>query len=144
MALRLNTTSQLISFHTELENKTAEYYCTLANLYPEYANTFIKLSEENKKHKEQVITAYRLGVTDAFEVGFSTNPLDPSNYKLTLKGTGTLIKDIYTAIENEKRVIKFCLDAIKTSNELLPDIPNTFEYLVRRKKKRIKLLSELS
>ena len=144
MALVLNTTSQLISFHTELENKTAEYYHTLANLYPEYSNTFIKLAEENKKHKEQVITAYRLGVTDAFEVGFSTNPLDPANYKLTLKGTGTRTKDIYTAVENEKKVITFCLDAIKTSNELLPDIPNTFEYLIRRKKKRIKLLSELT
>ena len=143
MALVLNTTSQLISFHSELESKIAEYYYTLVNLYPKYTNTFIKLAEENQKHKERVNTAYRFGVTDAFEVGFTTNPLNSANYTLTLKATGTLTKDIHTALENEKMIIEFCLDAIKTSNELLPDIPNTFEYLVRRKKKRIKLLNEL-
>lgn len=143
MALVLKTTSQLISFHTKLENKTAEYYFTLAKLYTEHANTFIKLAEENQKHKERVNTAYRLGVTDAFEVGFTTNPLDPANYALRMNIVGTLTKDIFTVVENEKKLIKFCMDAIKTSNELLPDIPNTFEYLVRRKKKRIKLLREL-
>jgi hypothetical protein len=86
--------------------------------------------------------AYREGITDAFEVGFLVNPLEPSNYSLD-EPTGELSKDIETMIGNEETVIRFCNDAATNSSKLLPDVPETFERLVKRKKRSITSLREM-
>ena len=140
----LRTTSQIIGHHAELEKKSAEGYGALAERHPEHRDAFNRLGDENQRHMARVERAYRLGVTDAFEVGFTPNPLDPGDYALEEFTGESLSEDLDTALRNEETVIRFCLDAAKTSGKLLPDLPDTFDQLVRRKRKRVELLRSLT
>ena len=140
----LRTTSQIISHHSELERKSAEGYLVMAERHPEHRDMFNRLADENNRHMARVERAYRLGVTDAFEVGITPNQLDPGDYALAGFSGESLEEDVATALRNEETVIRFCLDAAKTSSELLPDLPDTFDYLVKRKKRRVELLRSLT
>ena len=140
----LRTTSQIISYHAGLERKSAEGYRELAERHPEHRDTFNRLADENHRHMERVERAYRLGVTDAYEVGITSTQLDPADYTLEGFSGESLQEDLATALRNEETMIRFCLDAAKTSSELLPDLPDTFDYLVKRKKRRVELLRSLT
>ena len=140
----LRTTSQVISCHAELERKSAKGYLAMAERHPEHRGVFNRLADENHGHMARVERAYRFGVTDAFEVGITPNQLDPGDYVLEEFSGESLEEDVATALRNEETVIRFCLDAAKTSGELLPDLPDTFERLVRGKRKRVELLRGLT
>ncbi|MBN2336152.1 hypothetical protein JXL21_11380 [Candidatus Bathyarchaeota archaeon] len=144
MALVLRTTSQIISHYEALEDRAAENYRRLAEAHPEHMEVFTGLADENAKHRDRVIRAYRMGVTDAFEVGFTRNPVDPASYELTEVDRGTLAEAVEASIDNEEKIIQFCLEAAKSSGELLPDLPDTFEWLIKRKKKRVERLRSLT
>jgi len=140
----LRTTSQIISHHAQLEEKSAEGYKALAERHPDHREIFIRLAEENHRHMARVERAYRFGVTDAYEVGITSTQLDPGEYQLEEYMGESLTEDLATALRNEETLIRFCLDAAKTSGELLPDLPDTFDYLIRRKKRRSELLRGLT
>ena len=140
----LRTTSQIISHYEALEDRAAENYRRLAEAHPEHGETFNGLADENVKHRDRVIRAYRMGVTDAFEVGFIRNPVDPDAYRLTEIDPGALAEAVEASIGNEEKIINFCLEAAKSSGELLPDLPDTFEWLIKRKKKRVERLRDLT
>ncbi|MQY83429.1 hypothetical protein GH157_07045 [archaeon] len=144
MALVLRTTSQIISHHAELERRSAEEYRALAERHPGHMDVFNRLADENNRHMARVERAYRFGVTDAYEVGITSTQLDPGDYALAGFSGESLEEDVATALRNEETVIRFCLDAAKTSGELLPDLPDTFDYLVKRKMKRVELLRSLT
>ena len=140
----LRTTSQIISHHAGLERRSAEGYRKLAERYPDHQDLFNRLADENRRHMERVERAYRLGVTDAYEVGITPTQLDPGDYVLEEYSGESLEEDLATALRNEETMMRFCLDAAKTSGELLPDLPDTFDYLVKRKVKRVELLRSLT
>jgi len=140
----LRTTSQIISHHARLETESANGYRTLAEKHPDHRDTFNRLAEENHRHMARVERAYRFGVTDAYEVGITSTQLDPGEYQLEEYMGESLAEDLATALRNEETLIRFCLDAAKTSGELLPDLPDTFDYLIRRKKRRLGLLRGLT
>ena len=140
----LRTTSQIISHHARLETESAEGYATLAERHPDHREVFKRLADENQRHKARVERAYRFGVTDAYEVGITSTQLDPGEYRLDDYADDSLEEDLATALRNEETLIRFCLDAAKTSGELLPDLPDAFEYLVKRKRKRVELLGSLT
>ena len=140
----LRTTSQIISHHAELERKSADGYRALAERHPGHMDVFNRLADENLRHMGRVERAYRLGVTDAYEVGITANQLDPRDYALEEFTGESPSEDLDTALRNEETVIRFCLDAAKTSGKLLPDLPDTFDQLVRRKRKRVELLRSLT
>jgi len=129
----LKTTSQLLSFHKTIENKQAELYSVLAEKHIELSQVFSNLAKESIKHINMAQRAYREGITDAFEVGFLEATLDPKDYILT-EPYGDLNKSVKVMIDNEETIIRFCLDAASSSGKLLPDLPQTFERLVKRKK----------
>lgn len=137
----LKTTSQLLSHHQSLEETQAVYHSALAEKYPDYADVFNKLAKDNRRHMEMAQRAYREGVTDAFEVGFLAEELDPEKYTL-VEPMGDLAASVKTMIENEEKIIKFCIDAASNSSKLLPDVPETFERLVKRKKRSIEKMKE--
>lgn len=139
----LRTTSQLLSLHQSIEEENAEYYFGLVEKYSEYADLFTKLAKDSLRFTEIAQRAYREGVTDAFEVGFLATTLDTGDYKLE-KPDGSLSDDIQTMIANEEKIIKFCLDAASNSSKLLPDVPETFQRLVKRKNRSIKRLKEIT
>ena len=134
----LRTTSQVLSFHAQLEEAQSSQYNDLAKRFTEHEEDFKKLAKENLRHRDMALRAYREGVTDAFEVGFLAEPLNPDDYTLN-----DPMDDLGEVVGNEETVIKFCLDVSSSSSELIPDLPETFERLVKRKKRRIKLLEEI-
>jgi rubrerythrin len=143
VALVLKTTSQVISKHSNLEEKQAKNYEHMAETFPNYDSLFKKLAKENQKHVKMVLRAYQEGITDAYEVGFLAEPLNPDDYLLR-PILGKDIKDsVEKLIDNEKKLIKFYLDTSMGTSKLLPSIPETFEYLISRKNKRIDTLEKI-
>ena len=63
---------------------------------PEHEENF-RLAKENIRHRDMSLRAYREGVTDAFEVGFLAEPLNPDDYMLD-DPTG----DLGEAVGNEE------------------------------------------
>jgi hypothetical protein len=144
VALRvLRTTSQLLSLHQTIEEENAGYYFTLAEKYPEYNDLFTKHAKDSLRFAETAQRAYREGVTDAFEVGFLATTLNTDDYQLE-KPDESLSEDIQTMIINEEIIVQFCLDAASNSSKLLPDVPETFHRLVKRKKRSIERLKEIA
>jgi rubrerythrin len=138
----LKTTSQLLSYHQSLEEEQAGYHTALADKYPEHAATFNKLAKDNMRHMDMAQRAYREGVTDAFEVGFLAEELDSGNYTLA-EPSGDFSASVKTMISNEEKIITFCGDAASNSSKLLPNVPETFERLVKRKQRSIEKMKEL-
>ncbi len=134
----LRTTSQVLAQHSQLEETQASQYSELATRFPEHEDAFNKLAKENLRHKDMALRAYREGVTDAFEVGFLAEPLNPDDYTLN-----DVSGDLSVTVGNEEVLIRFCLDVASSSSELIPDLPETFERLVKRKKRRIQRLEEI-
>ena len=139
----LKTTSQLLGLYKAMEERQALLYSILAEKHPEFGEVFKKLAVDSLKHLEMAQRAYREGVTDAFEVGFLADPLDPEKYRLS-EAEGSLAESVQTMIRNEETVIRFCVDGATNSSKLLPDVPETFERLVKRKKRGIEKLRELA
>jgi len=54
------------------------------------------------------------------------------------------LKTIAKVPVGHREDVKAAVDAAKTSGELLPDLPDTFDQLVRRKRKRVELLRSLT
>jgi hypothetical protein len=138
----LKTTSQLLSFHQSIGEKQAHLYKKLVKKYPEHKTVFLKLKKENLRHVEIAQRSYREGVTDAFEVGFLSTPLNPDIF-LIREPENNIKESVKIMIGNEETIIRFCLDAASNSSRLLPDVSETFERLVKRKRKNIEKLSEI-
>lgn len=138
----INTTSMLIGYHQKIEEQQSLFYESLAEEFPQYRDYFKTLSKDHLRHKDMAQRAYREGVTDAFEVGFLANPINPENYNL-IKPEGDISSSIMTMIENENTIIKYCADVIQNSSRLLPDVLATFERLVKRKKRFLETLENL-
>ncbi|MCW4048635.1 MAG: hypothetical protein NWE89_02755 [Candidatus Bathyarchaeota archaeon] len=138
----LRTTSQVLSLHSHIEEKQAKQYSELAKRSPKHLEVFNRLAKENIRHRDMALRAYREGVTDAFEVGFLAKPLNPEEY--VIEDHGNELKDaLNTSLRNEETVIRFCLDVASSSSELIPDLPETFERLVKRKNRRVVQLKEI-
>jgi rubrerythrin len=131
----LKTTSQLISFHGKLEDSLSTQLKSLADRHPDLSEKLYELAEENTRHKEMVQRVYREGVTDAFEVGFLTNPLNEDEYIINLL-EGNIEKAVKKAIENEDSAIRFCRDAAEKGSQLIPNLSQTFKSLIKRKERR--------
>jgi len=138
----LKTTSQLLGYHKTIEEKQAEIYLELAKKYPEHADVFNRFGRDSLRNRDIAQRAYREGVTDAFEVGFLVDPLN-SDYYALITPDGELSKVVEAVIANEETVIRFYLDAASNSSNLLPDLPETFERLIKRKRKNLEKLKDI-
>jgi len=138
----IKTTSQLISLHAKLEEEAAEKLRVLAQRHPEAAEALNRLADENMQHRDTVTRVYREGVTDVFEVGYLSKPLEESDYTID-ELEDPLREAVRTAQLNEDTVIRFCLDASRDANQLIPSLPQTFSRLAKRKEKRKALLESI-
>jgi len=139
----IRTTGQLIALHGQLEDRLAEALRSLARLHPEAAGALNKLADESVQHRDTILKVYREGVTDAFEVGYLSRPMDEDEYKVA-EPKGSLGEALRTALLNEDTVIRFCRDAAEDSNQLIPGLPQTFLRLAKRKEKRKAVLESLA
>lgn len=141
----LKTTSSLIAFYSQMEEDAARFYEKLSERYTDQRDTFKGLAEENLRHRDMIQRAYREGVTDAFEVGFLAGALNEADYAIDTDDSDEsgVIEALEKAIRIEEGARSFCRDAVKTSSELLPDIPDTFERIAIRKSRRREGLESL-
>jgi hypothetical protein len=126
-----------------MEEKSAEYYGDIAITFIEHHDFFKDLAKENLKHRDRVIRAYRQGVSDAFEVGFNPNPINPDQFTIKAISSNNLNEILETLVQNEETIALFCEVASKSSGELLPDLPDTLEYIIRKKRQRIQQLNSM-
>jgi hypothetical protein len=127
-----------------MEEKQEENYQQLAENFTRKDCQFEKFAKETNKHKERLKRAYRLGVTDAFELGFISSNINQNNYKVekVLK-SWSLNESLKKMIQNEESIIHF-LEATKgSSGELIPDLVNSCEYLIRVKKRRTEKIKKM-
>lgn len=139
----IRTTSQLIALHGLLEDRLAETLRSLAQLHPEAAGVLTRLADESIQHRDMILKVYREGVTDAFEVGYLSRPMDEDGYTVA-EPKGSLGEALRTALVNEDTVIRFCRDAAEDSNQLIPGLPQTFLRLAKRKERRKAALESLA
>ena len=145
--MELTTTSAIISFYNNLEDKVVRFYEELATNENHISNTkvFRTFAEDSKKQKDMVNRRYREVITDAFETGFSFSGLNEDDYQIDTELTDglTSFEILKMAIKIEETFFKFCTDASKSSKVLLTDIAQVFESTARKKAERKKLLKSL-
>lgn len=142
--MELTTTSAIISFYNNLEDRVVRFYEELATNenYNSNINVFQTFADDSKKQKDMVNRRYREVITDAFESGFSFSGLNEDEYKVDTELTDDLTSFdvLQMAIKIEETLLKFCIDVSKSSKVLLTDIAQIFESVARKKAEREKLL----
>jgi len=143
--LGLNTTSAVITFYEQLEEKAARLYERLADKCPEGRGSFLALAGEARKDRKTVLRAYREAITDAFETGFSFTGLNEDDYKINteLPENMSYSDTVKRALEMEEKIHRFCTDVSQRSKELQADISNTFERAAKRKTERKLILQSI-
>ena len=142
--MKLNTTSQVISFARKLEEDGAGFYESLAKRHTEDSDLLISFAKENKKSITRVERAYYSAITDAIE-GCFTFDLDPEAYAIKpddVQNTAYSI-DLNTAIEMEYKTASFYDIAAEQSKSLLADIPRVFSTMARLRDDRRQKLADL-
>ena len=143
----LNTASAIISFFGRLEDQIIELYENLAanEEYSEAKDTFLVLAKDNKRDRETVQRVYQEVVTDAIETGFSFTGLNEDDYQISTElAEGLSYSNVVRmAIDAEDKSSKFCIDASESSRSLLADIPQSFEWVAKRKNRRKEQLASL-
>ena len=145
--MELTTTSAIISFYNNLEDKVVRFYEELATNENHISNAkvFRTFADDSKKQKDMVNRRYREVITDAFETGFSFSGLNEDDYQIDTELTDDLTSfDVLKmAINIEDTLFKFCKNASKSSKVLLTDIAQVLESTARKKAERKKLLIAL-
>lgn len=143
----LNTASEGISFYSRLEDQATKFYEELARneKYAEGRETFLAFAKENKKHKEEVVRAYRYVITDAIEGCFAFGGLNEANYEINTELTAEMnYPDVLKmTIKVEEKSQKFCADAGEASRGLMHDVSYALLRVAKRKAKREPILKSL-
>jgi rubrerythrin len=130
-----------ITFHGSMEDSVKDFYEDLIEdeRSGEIRGLFQDLAKENGKHKEMVLRTYREVITDAFEGGFPLVGLDEKNYKLETEVIAgmNLPTMLDRALELEEACKRFCEDAAASTKGLMADVPQAFEWVAKRKARRI-------
>lgn len=141
--MRLNTSSAIITFVGQLEEKSASLYENLAAAYPKEADFFLGLARENRKNKVQVERAYYGVITDAIEGSFAFD-LEVDGYILDYGEIGTPDHSVTLAkaVETEEKITAFYKEAARQSMDLLADLPRVFTMMAKKRDARLaKLLA---
>jgi len=133
--MQLQTTSQLINYAVELEDKSAKFYEDLAEKFEEYKETFLSFVKENKKNKILIYRTYNEVVTDAFETGFSLEGFNTDEYIFegTVAEDASLSDMVHRALETEQIIQRFYLSTAEKSKSFLADISQVFERIAKKR-----------
>ena len=93
-----------------------------------------------------ILRTYREAISDAFEGGFPLTNLDEKDYTLNIDVTKKLDlpETLKTAIKLEETAKKFCEDAAASTKGLMADVPQAFEWVAKRKIRRIDKIKSTS
>ena len=134
----------MISFVTNLEEKSAKFYIEMAEKYPEDKEKLLSFSKENMKYKVMVKRSYYGVISDALEACFSFEEgLDSNNYsiKTEIPQSSNYSTSLKAAIELEKTIQKAYTDAATLSEGLMADVTQTFKLIAKKRNSRIAKLT---
>ncbi|MFC1916278.1 hypothetical protein ACFLW4_06290 [Chloroflexota bacterium] len=136
--MKLNTASEVISFARELEEDSAKFYDDLAQRYAKDGETWLSFAKENKKNIVQIERAYYGVITDALEGCFAFDiNRDEYAFQAELPEKASYAEALGRAIEMEKKIKKFYLDAAEQSKSLMADVPRALAMIARKRDSRI-------
>jgi len=140
----INTCSEAISLAKELENKSAKFYHTLSDHFPQHKELFLSFVKENENYITQIDRAYYGVITDAFEgcFAFHMNPEDYA-FKTDLTEAPTLQEALTKALEIEEKIVQFDTDAAEQSKSLMADVPRAFKLVAKKRANRQSTLKSL-
>jgi hypothetical protein len=140
----LHTASEGVSFARRLENDSAAFYEEMGKQYTQGAGSFLAFAAENRKNITQVERAYYGVITDALEGCFAFN-IEEDDYALkTASTTGAAYQDVLRqAVEMEKTISAFYVEAAAQSKSLMADVPRAFTLVARKREKRLAELDSL-
>ena len=143
--MELQTASAVISFAKNLESDSAAFYVNAAQTYPQAAEAFLLLSEENKRNRILVERTYYEVISDALEAGFSFEGLNSDDYPIKPESIpDESYSDVLKrAMGIEGDIQEFYLAAAEKSRSLMADIPRVFERVARKRDQRKLKLSSL-
>ena len=132
------TTSAIISFTEELEDRSSIFYEELAERWTENEGVFLAFAKDGKRNKTLVIRTYQETITDALEACFSFEGLDLRDYAVetTLAEDASYAEALRIAIELEETACAFYLEVAERSESLLATIPRAFKRVVKKRSKR--------
>jgi rubrerythrin len=139
------TASAIISFSTDLEARSADFYRELAARFPEQAETFAGWARDCEKSSTQLTRTYQETITDALEAGFSFAGLSLAAYEVDVDLPAEISPDraLEKAIVLEKQAIAFYQDVAERSASLLATIPRAFRRVARTRRRRLEKLEAL-
>ena len=136
--MKLNTTSEVISFARKLEEDGKGFYEYLAQRYADDRETLLSFANENRKNVVQIERAYYGVITDALEGCFAFNiSPDEYNFETELAGNASFSDALDKAIIMEEKIIKFYSDAAEQSKSLMADIPRAFMMVAKKRNNRL-------
>ena len=143
--MRLKTASEIVKFAGELEEKSANFYEKMAERFPERKDIFLSFAKENRKCKKMVQRAYSEVVSDALETGFSFEGMESGKYLIetNFSQNENVRLLLNKALEMEKKIQKFYLDAAEKSKSLLADVPRVFERIGEKREERKHKIKDL-
>jgi len=134
--MKLNTSSAIVAFASNLENKSAAFYENLAQMDTANNAVFLSFAQENRKNAAQIERAYYGVITDAIEGSF-TFDMNVEEYEFDDPPMITDINEgLKKALEIEEKITGFYLAAAEQSKALLADIPRVFNLVARKRKAR--------
>ena len=133
----MHTTSEVIDFARRLENGSAKFYEDLSAQYATGVDILLSFVKENKKNVVQIERAYYGVISDAIEGCFAFN-VESDDYALTTAVTqGMLHSDaLNQAVDMEKTIVKFYLDAAEQAGPLMADVPRAFKMVAGKRDDR--------
>ena len=142
--MKLQTTSETISFVKDLEDKSAKFYEDVFQRYSKDEDVLLAFARENKKYFTQIQRAYYSVITDAIEGCYSFN-LNPDDYafETDLPENANYEDALARAIVMEEKILNFYNVAADQSMSLMADVPRNFKIVVKKRKNRIPTLKSL-
>ena len=139
--MKLQSTSETISFVKDLEEKSAKFYEDVFRRYSKDEDVLLAFAGENRKYFTQIQRAYYSVITDAIEGCYAFN-LNSDDYEFeTDLAEDTSYEDaLVKAIEIEEKILEFYHVAADQSMSLMADVPRNFKIVAKKRKNRIPTL----
>jgi hypothetical protein len=140
------TTSAIISFCEQLEDRSTAFYTALAARWPEHEALFAGFAKEGKSNKTQVVRTYQETISDAYEASYSFQGMNLDNYEIdtSLSPNAGYADVIRQALTMEERAVAFYEEAAVRSESLLATIPRAFRRVVKNRMQRREKLQALT
>ncbi|MEM3489625.1 MAG: hypothetical protein QXO75_08255 [Nitrososphaerota archaeon] len=142
---RYPTTSNVISFLSDLEDISVLFYQKLAEVLKENSQLFMRFARESKSNKSLIVRTYRETVTDVLETLFSFSGLnlDYDILKFHFDEKLTAGELLSKAVNFERTASALYVDISNRSRSFLSTVPNVLSNIGKKRKERIPKLEEL-